>query len=111
MIGSTFPVNVSYPNDSDLKIVDLGMTERVYDPIRITQDETVNRHNENIMAMDDAIQDYVISVVKDDIKALNELFRILKKGGLLILMEHIYKVLLICQKYHFVLIVHTRPVF
>jgi ADP-heptose:LPS heptosyltransferase len=67
VIGSTFPVNVSYPNDSDLKIVDLGMTERVYDPIRITQDETVNRHNENIMAMDDAIQDYVISVVKGDI--------------------------------------------
>lgn len=67
VIGSTFPVNVSYPNDPDLKIVDLGMTERVYDPIRITQDETVNRHNENIMAMDDAIQDYVISVVKGDI--------------------------------------------
>ena len=25
------------------------MTERVYDPIRITQDETVNRSNEKLM--------------------------------------------------------------
>ena len=43
------------------------MNDRLYDPIRITQDETVNRHNEKLMQMDDAIQDYVIGVVKGKI--------------------------------------------
>lgn len=33
---------------------------------------------------------HVLSVVKEDKKALNELYRILKKGGTLILLEHIY---------------------
>ena len=42
-------------------------------------------------SFDVIICSHVISVVKDDIKALSELFRVLKKGGLLILMEHIYK--------------------
>ena len=67
VIGATYPVNVSYPNSEGIKIVDLGMTERVYDPIRITQDETVNRSNEKLMQMDDQIRDYVIGVVKREI--------------------------------------------
>ena len=67
VIGSTFPVNVSYPGKGGIKIVDLGMIDRQYDPIRITVDETVNRHNEKLMTMDDAIQDYVIGVVKGEI--------------------------------------------
>ena len=33
----------------------MGMKDRQYDPIRITVDETVNRANEGIMQMDDAI--------------------------------------------------------
>jgi len=56
VIGSTFPINVSYPNQEKLKIVDLGMKDRQYDPIRITVDETVGRANEGIMNMDDAIR-------------------------------------------------------
>jgi len=67
VIGSTFPVNVSYPGKEGIKIVDLGMNDRQYDPIRITVDETVNRHNEKLMTMDDAIQDYVIGVIKGEI--------------------------------------------
>ena len=31
----------------------MGMKDPQYDPIRITVDETVNRHNEGIMTMDD----------------------------------------------------------
>ena len=72
VIGATFPINVSYPNQEGIKIVDLGMNDRLYDPIRITVDETVNRHNEKLMQMDDAIQDYVIGVVKGDIDPDNE---------------------------------------
>ena len=72
VIGATFPINVSYPNQEGIKIVDLGMSDRLYDPIRITVDETVNRHNEKLMQMDDPIQDYVIGVVKGEIDPDNE---------------------------------------
>ena len=48
------------------------MSDRLYDPIRITVDETVNRHNEKLMQMDDAIQDYIIGVVKGEIDPDNE---------------------------------------
>jgi len=72
VIGATFPINVSYPNQEGIKIVDLGMSDRLYDPIRITVDETVNRHNEKLMQMDDAIQDYIIGVVKGEIDPDNE---------------------------------------
>ena len=72
VIGATFPINVSYPNQEGIKILDLGMSDRLYDPIRITVDETVNRHNEKLMQMDDAIQDYVIGVVKGEIDPDNE---------------------------------------
>lgn len=65
--GSTFPENVSYPNKDTLKIVDLGMRDRQYDPIRITVDEAVNRANEGIMQMDDAIREYVLGVIKREI--------------------------------------------
>ena len=67
VIGATFPINVSYPNSEGIKVIDLGMTDRLYDPIRITQDETVNRHNEKLMQLDDALQNYVVGVVKGEI--------------------------------------------
>jgi hypothetical protein len=67
VIGSTFPINVSYPNQETLKIVDLGMNDRIYDPIRITMDEGTTRHNENIMAMNDDIHEYLIGVIKREI--------------------------------------------
>lgn len=60
VLGSTFPINVSYPNCNYFNIVDLGMHDRIYDPIRIMPDETTTRHNENIMAMTPQIQDYII---------------------------------------------------
>lgn len=60
IIGATFPVNVSYPECEFFNIVDLGMKDREYDPIRITSDESTSRHNENIMSMTSDIQEYVI---------------------------------------------------
>lgn len=72
IIGSTFPINVSYPGQENLKIIDLGMKDRIYDPIRITMDETTTRHNENIMAMNDQIIDYVVGVVARKIDPDND---------------------------------------
>lgn len=63
IIGATFPENVSYPNTEGVEIVDLGMHDRIYDPIRIQPDEATTRHNESIMSMNDEIQDYVIDRV------------------------------------------------
>jgi len=63
ILGSTYPINVSYPNDSNMNIVDFGEEERQYSPIRITMDETVDRHHETIMTMTGPIQDYVVNTV------------------------------------------------
>jgi len=67
VVGATYPVNISYPGQEKLKIIDLGMNDREYDPIRITVDETVNRNNEGIMGMDDPIREYVAGVVRREI--------------------------------------------
>lgn len=63
VLGATFPENVSYPDTEGVEIVDLGMHDRVYDPIRIMPDETTSRHNENIMVMNDDIHNYIIDRV------------------------------------------------
>ena len=61
--GPTFPINISYPDCEYFNVVDLGMNDRVYDPIRIMPDETTSRHNENLMTMNDEIIEYVIDRV------------------------------------------------
>ena len=61
--GSTFPINVSYPDAENFNVLDLGEADRIYDPIRITQEESTNRHNESLMSMDSDIVDYVVGVV------------------------------------------------
>jgi len=63
VLGPTYPVNVSYPDCDYFNIVDLGMKERVYDPIRIMPDETTSRHNEHLMSMTADIHDYIIDRV------------------------------------------------
>lgn len=51
-------------------------------------DITNIKYNDN--SFDLIICGHVLSVVKEDNKALNELYRVLKKGGTLIILEHIY---------------------
>ena len=63
VLGPTYPINVSYPDCDYFNIVDLGMKERVYDPIRIMPDETTSRHNEHLMSMTADIHDYIIDRV------------------------------------------------
>jgi ADP-heptose:LPS heptosyltransferase len=65
VMGSTFPINVSYPNCSFFNILDMGEDTREYSPIRITVDERIDRKHENIMTMTAEIQDYVINTILD----------------------------------------------
>lgn len=52
-------------------------------------DITKIKYKEN--TFDLIICGHVLSVVKDDILALKEMYRVLKKGGTLLLLEHIYE--------------------
>tara|TARA_A100001035_G_scaffold16769_3_gene11471 strand:- start:16287 stop:17417 length:1131 start_codon:yes stop_codon:yes gene_type:complete len=54
VIGSTFPINISYPDFKDFDIVDVGEGRRKYDPIRITMDEERTRYNDQACEMSDA---------------------------------------------------------
>jgi hypothetical protein len=54
---------VSYPDKEGVNILDMGEITREYSPIRIVQDERVDRANEGIMSMDDTIVDVVIDTI------------------------------------------------
>jgi ADP-heptose:LPS heptosyltransferase len=58
--GSTYPINISYPDCKYFDVMDMGELHREYSPIRITVDERVDRINENLMAMSDEIIDLVV---------------------------------------------------
>jgi ADP-heptose:LPS heptosyltransferase len=64
VVGSTFKENISYPNNPNFTVFDMGEGERIYSPIRITVDEFADRVNEGMMAMNDKIEDVII----DDIQ-------------------------------------------
>lgn len=51
VLGSTYPINVTYPNSKDFDIIDLGKDKRVYDPIRISMEDQVSRANDETMEM------------------------------------------------------------
>lgn len=51
--GSTYPINISYPNDPDFDIIDVGAGKRVYSPIRIAMDEERDRLNDEAMELTD----------------------------------------------------------
>jgi hypothetical protein len=61
--GSTYPINVSYPDCKYFEILDMGEMHREYSPIRILPDERVDRVNENIMTMTDDITTLVVNYV------------------------------------------------
>lgn len=63
VIGSTYPINVSYPDNPDVDVLDMGEIDREYSPIRIVIDERVDRKNEPLMVMNKEIVDLVISHV------------------------------------------------
>ena len=46
VIGSTYPINISYPDDDKFDIIDVGEGKRVYAPIRLTMEEEQDRLND-----------------------------------------------------------------
>ena len=68
VVGSTFAVNVSYPNYEKFDVLDMGGEVRKYSPIRITFDEVADRTNEGIMAMNEQIEDHIVESVHKMIK-------------------------------------------
>lgn len=63
VVGSTFAENVSYPNYEKFDVLDMGEGLRQYSPIRLVPDETVDRINDGIMAMNDKIEDVILRSV------------------------------------------------
>jgi hypothetical protein len=51
VVGSTFPINITYPNSKDFDIFDIGEGKRVYSPIRISMEEELDRYNDECMEM------------------------------------------------------------
>lgn len=51
VVGSTFPVNITYPNDKNFDIFDIGEGKRVYSPIRISMEEELDRYNDECMEL------------------------------------------------------------
>ena len=68
VIGSTYPINTSFPDEEKFNVIDLGKDDRVYSPIRVTSDEFSDRINEGIMAMDGETEDRVVKSVHRLIK-------------------------------------------
>lgn len=64
VLGSTYPINVSYPESDKFKIMDLGEGLRQYSPIRIVVDEAVDRANERLMLMTKDIEKYLMDLAK-----------------------------------------------
>tara|TARA_R100001082_G_C4360730_1_gene159225 strand:- start:746 stop:1918 length:1173 start_codon:yes stop_codon:yes gene_type:complete len=63
--GSTYPINISYPDCKDFDIIDVGEGRREYSPIRLTTDERVDRYNDQSMELDkDQIRSILTSVRK-----------------------------------------------
>jgi hypothetical protein len=51
VIGATFPENISYQDEKNFQIIDVGKKDRRYSPIRITMDDSIDRSNEALMVL------------------------------------------------------------
>jgi hypothetical protein len=65
VIGSTYPINISYPNSPDFDIIDLGEGKRKFSPIRLTMEEEIERYNDEVMELnDESFKEIITSVRK-----------------------------------------------
>lgn len=68
VVGSTFGINVSYPDAEKVDVLDMGGHLRRYSPIRITMDEVADRGNDGIMQMNEAVEDAIVNSVQKNIE-------------------------------------------
>lgn len=63
--GSTFPINISYPDCPEFDIIDAGKDNRVYSPIRISMEDELDRVNDEVMELSKAqVQQILVSIKK-----------------------------------------------
>jgi len=62
--GSTYPINISYPNDPDFDIIDVGEGKRVYSPIRVAMDEERDRLNDEVMELSEKQIKEVVDAIR-----------------------------------------------
>lgn len=65
VIGSTFPENISYPQNPNFKIFDIGLGKRIYSPLRISQDLFMERSNEDLMILPDDVYKDILKHVRN----------------------------------------------
>lgn len=75
VIGTTYPENISYPENKDFTIIDNAKENRIYAPFRITGDPAIDRHNEDNMILTDENYKKMISSVQQRLgKTTNNTF-------------------------------------
>jgi len=67
VIGSTYPENISYPDNKNFTIIDNGDGRRRYSPIRLTHDIYTDRNNEDLMVLDSSKVKEIVKSIKDKI--------------------------------------------
>lgn len=67
VIGATYPENISYKDDNNFHIIDIGKENRRYSPIRITMDEMADRNNEALMVLKDNDFKNIVDSIKQRI--------------------------------------------
>ena len=65
VIGSTYPINISYPNDPKFDIIDLGEDRRTFSPIRLTMEDYQDMQNDECMSMTEKDISAVIKSCRD----------------------------------------------
>lgn len=67
VIGSTFPENISYPENKNFTIIDNGKDTRTYSPYRITFDPITEKDNEDNMILTDENHKKIIKSIHDSL--------------------------------------------
>ena len=69
---STYPVNISYPDDDNFDIIDVGEGKRVYAPIRLTMEEEQDRLNDEVMELSKDQIDTILASVRKHLGPTNK---------------------------------------
>jgi hypothetical protein len=72
VIGATYPENISYPDNKDFTIIDVGKDKRKYQPYRVTMDFALERDSEDLMIFDDNVFKRIIKSVTDKLGVQEE---------------------------------------